>query len=335
MNRRASPAVLGPVKTPALMDRLLERSSRTFALTIPLLPEPTRCEVTVAYLLFRVADTLEDATRWSRDGKLAELGRFAELLQSPSSDAAERLAEDWRREPPCEHAGYRELLSELPAVMATAATLSGGARKAIVVHTLRTIDGMASFVRRECSGVLRLDSVEDLQDYCYAVAGIVGEMLTELFVLDRPALRTVAPALRRDAPKFGEALQLVNILKDAASDSSLGRRYLPESVDRAVVFSLAREDLSTAGRYTATLERAGAPRGVVGFNALPMMLAWATLARVEVLGPGSKLTRAEVGELAAGLEEALDRGAVGELWLRMQASGYDAPDAARLGELDA
>jgi len=316
------------------MDRLLEKSSRTFALTIPLLPEPTRCEVTVAYLLFRVADTIEDATLWSRDRKLAELERFAELLRSPSSGAAEHLAADWRREPPCEHAGYRDLLSEVPAVMATASTLSGGARKAIVAHSLRTIDGMASFVRRERGGVLRLESVADLQDYCYAVAGIVGELLTELFVLDRPALRSATPALRRDAPKFGEALQLVNILKDAAYDSSQGRTYLPESVDRAVVFALAREDLAIAGRYTAALERAGAPRGVVGFNALPMMLAWATLARVEARGPGSKLTRAEVGAIAGRLQGALDRGDVGDLWLRMQASGYDAPDAARLGELD-
>ena len=166
--------------------------------------------------------------------------------------------------------------------------------------------------------------MRELRDYCYVVAGIVGEMLTELFVLDRPDLEAVAPDLRRDAPKFGEALQLVNILKDAASDSSQGRRYLPEGVERAEVFALARQDLATAGRYTSMLERAGAPRGVVGFNALPMMLAWATLARVEAQGPGSKLTRAEVAGIVSRLETALRDGAVGALWMRMQASGYDA-----------
>ena len=327
MNRKTSHAVLGPVHTPAPMDHLLERTSRTFALTIPLLPEPTRCEVTVAYLLFRVADTLEDATLWPRDRKLADLEAFARLLRNPSSGAAERLAANWMREPPCGHAGYRELLSSLPAVMTTARTLSEAARAAIAAHTLRTIDGMVAFVSREHDGILWLDTVADLQGYCYAVAGIVGEMLTELFVLDRPGLAAVAPDLRRDAPKFGEALQLVNVLKDAASDSSQGRRYLPEGVDRAEVFALAREDLGTAGRYTSTLERAGAPRGVVGFNALPMMLAWATLARVEAQGSGSKLTRAEVAGIVSRLETALREGEVGALWKRMQASGYDAgPD---------
>ncbi len=179
---------------------------------------------------------------------------------------------------------------------------------------------MRSFVRRECDGTLQLDNVEDLEGYCYAVAGIVGEMLTELFLLDRPALKPVASVLRRDAPKFGEALQLVNILKDSDTDSSEGRKYLPQDVSRATVFALARKDLATAARYTVCLEKAGAPRGVVGFNAVPTMLAWATLSRVEEHGPGSKLTRTEVAEIVGRLNEALDRNAVGELWMQMQAS---------------
>jgi farnesyl-diphosphate farnesyltransferase len=320
MSRRVGHAELEGVVTPTPMDHLLERSSRTFALTIPVLPEPMRCQVTVAYLLFRVADTLEDATVWSREKKLAELGRLARFLEQPTERGAGELAADWLREPPCPHSGYLELLQELPAVMRTAGSLSDRAMGTIRAHTLRTIEGMSSFVAREQDGVLQLVSLEDLQAYCYAVAGIVGEMLTELFLLDRPALHPLAPTLRQDAPKFGEALQLVNILKDSASDTTEGRRYLPRDVDRAEVFALARADLETAGRYTGRLEKAGAPRGVVGFNALPMMLAWATLARVQRQGPGSKLTRAEVGEIVSRLERALDRQAVTELWTEMRST---------------
>ena len=55
-----------------VLDGLLVKTSRTFALSIPVLPEPTRREVTVAYLLFRIADTLEDSTLWSRERKLEE-----------------------------------------------------------------------------------------------------------------------------------------------------------------------------------------------------------------------------------------------------------------------
>ena len=51
-----------------LLDQLLERTSRTFALSIPLLPEPARREVTLAYLLLRIADTLEDGIQFHPNG---------------------------------------------------------------------------------------------------------------------------------------------------------------------------------------------------------------------------------------------------------------------------
>src|SRR5580700_1817276 len=63
------------------IDRLLLRTSRTFALAIPQLPDPLRREVGVAYLLFRVADTFEDATRWPRADRLAALADFERLLR--------------------------------------------------------------------------------------------------------------------------------------------------------------------------------------------------------------------------------------------------------------
>ena len=58
----------------------------------------------------------------------------------------------------------------------------------IAEHTLRTIEGMSSFLERESGSELQLRDVRDLRDYCYAVAGIVGEMLTELFLKDDDAL---------------------------------------------------------------------------------------------------------------------------------------------------
>ena len=53
------------------LDDLLLETSRTIALTIPLLPEPTRRAVCLSYLLFRVSDTFEDASRWARDDRVA------------------------------------------------------------------------------------------------------------------------------------------------------------------------------------------------------------------------------------------------------------------------
>jgi farnesyl-diphosphate farnesyltransferase len=58
------------------LDLLLEKTSRTFALSIPLLPEPTRREVMIAYLLFRIADTFEDSSSWPRESRIEALEQF-------------------------------------------------------------------------------------------------------------------------------------------------------------------------------------------------------------------------------------------------------------------
>lgn len=288
---------------------LLEKTSRTFALSIPLLPEPTRDEVTVAYLLFRIADTFEDATAWPRDRRTGALEEFCRLLEAPRREDAPRLAAEWARHVPVEHQGYRELLRETPFVLERYASLEEEGRETILRHTVRTARGMAGIVERtDGDGVLRLRDLQDLRDYCYIVAGIVGEMLTDLFLSRRPRLDPVAPYLRERSARFGEGLQLVNILKDSATDANEGRLYLPPEVGRTEVFELAHRGLEAAAEYTLALQEAGAERGIVAFNALPIRLALATLARVEEGGPGSKISRDEVWTIVEGLERALDEG---------------------------
>jgi len=292
------------------LQDLLVKTSRTFALAIPQLPQPTRREVTVAYLLFRIADTFEDASvLWDRPGRLAALEEFDHLLSEPSVERARRSVDKWTTDPPTDHAGYLELLGETPLVVAALLDLSPGARQAIVVHTRRTSRLMAEYVTQsDGEGVLRLRDIEDLRAYCYAVAGIVGEMLTDLFLLSGESVAASAGFLRERASAFGEGLQLVNILKDSASDAVEGRNFLPSSVDRDEVFALARTDLQAATEYARELQRAGAEAGVVAFTALPVELAWATLDRVEEAGPGSKITRERVLALYAQVHEAIREG---------------------------
>jgi farnesyl-diphosphate farnesyltransferase len=289
------------------LEELLFKTSRTFALSIPLLPEPTRREVTVAYLLFRIADTLEDATAWAPAQQVEELRRLAALLTRPTPEGSRDLAHRWLEDPPLQNPYYLELLAELAAVVDALQELAEGSRELVRAQTLRTIERMASFVQRaRANHTLQLRTVSELQDYCYAVAGIVGEMLTELFLIASPRLESIAPALRARAGKFGEALQLVNILKDSAADADDGREYLPPDVGLDTVFELARSDLDTAGCYVRDLQQAGAPRGVVTFTALPVLLAWRTLDTVEQHGPGAKLTRGEVAQIAGSLQNDLD-----------------------------
>lgn len=299
------------------LDDLLTKTSRTFALAIPLLPEPTRRAVSVAYLLFRVADTFEDSTTWPREERLDALETFVELLElSPAerSGEAKRLSAAWLDRPPVEHEGYLELLRELPAVLAQLDELAPAVKQLVVKHTVRTTEGMASVVARaDERGNLRLGSVRELKDYCYIVAGIVGELLTEVFLHDSPSLATQQRELEQRMRSFGEGLQLVNILKDAGDDAVDGRVYLPPSVPRAELFALARTDLEDANRYVQALQRGGAPRGFLAFTGLSLVLAFAALDRIEADGAGAKVSRQDVMHLFETLERKLDGGGVLDL----------------------
>ena len=158
-------------------------------------------------------------------------------------------------------------------------------------HVLRTSRGMAGFVdRTDDDGELRLRDLPDLQAYCYVVAGIVGELLTELFLLGRPHLdagrRPPARALarlRRGAPARQHPQGLRLGRHRGAALPPRGRR------PRRGAGAGARATSGRRSSTCSTLQRAGAERGLVAFVALPVRLAAATLDRIEQAGPGSKL----------------------------------------------
>src|SRR3954466_5606285 len=185
-------------------DELLLRTSRTFALAIPLLPEPTRTEVKIAYLLFRIIDTFEDAHNWTPDRRAEALGRFIDLLDAPPGQAARQMTDACAQQPPVDRADYLELLAHIPYVLEEFQRLQPLAREYVSVNVGRTAEGMTSFVARtNGSGALTLETLRDLRDYCYTVAGIVGEMLTELYLLGRPELDPIGAELRARAARFG------------------------------------------------------------------------------------------------------------------------------------
>ena len=297
---------------PAGLQPLLQKTSRTFALTIPLLPEPLQMEVATAYLLFRIIDTFEDATHWDSGRRVKALGLFAQLMEGDDArDDLRTLTAQWLEDPPLDHAGYLDLLAATPEVIGWQRGLPPAAREQLRRHVVRSARGMMEVVgRTDGSGALQLQTLRELRDYCYAVAGIVGEMLTELFLLQSPRLKSVANELRARAVEFGEALQLVNILKDSQSDGAERRTYLPREASLAEVFTLARADLRRAIEYTELLRAAGADRGILAFNALNLRLAIATLHLLRSQGPGSKLTRVQVAGILAQVSSALGNGGV-------------------------
>jgi farnesyl-diphosphate farnesyltransferase len=298
-------AVMSPE---ARLKELLSETSRTFALCIPLLGDRLRIQVTIAYLLFRIADTFEDASHWPVADRLAALDAFCALLCNPDDAEARRLAAAWHARRPSAHAGYMRLIGDVPLVIEAFTALPLPVRDVMKDHIIRSARGMAKFVAMTEGGELQLRDMQQLRDYCYAVAGIVGEMCTEIFLLDAPELCAAALFLRSRAAAFGEGLQLVNILKDCVSDRAEGRTYIPAGARPQDVFSLSRTDLELATEYTLALQSSGAPPGTIAFNALPIALARATLDRLESSNGATKITRAEVFRIMRHVNEAVAKG---------------------------
>jgi farnesyl-diphosphate farnesyltransferase len=274
------------------LSDLLSRTSRTFALAIPLLPPEEEFEVTLAYLLLRIADTVEDAGRVPaivRSRLLRQLDQAVARLDLMEANCFTAACQTL---PLTENASYRELVMEFPSVLKAIADLPEPQRSVVVRYARSTIQGMQQFLlnaREGESTVIR--NAEQLREYCYLVAGLVGEMLTELFVIHAPVLSSIAPSLMEKARYFGEALQLTNVLKDSIDDCSEGRYFLHTPVLREQAFALAQDDVQHARQYVRLLESAGAPPRYIAFTRFPLDLAEATLDRVRLLGSGAKISR--------------------------------------------
>src|ERR1700735_5167562 len=115
---------------PALYE-LLTKTSRTFALAIPLLPEPTRSTVCLSYLLFRVADTLEDAGTWSRVARVQALAEWGELLARIDVASARAASARWIATGATRDEAYRELLDDVPHVLTDLSRLDATAQQIV------------------------------------------------------------------------------------------------------------------------------------------------------------------------------------------------------------
>jgi farnesyl-diphosphate farnesyltransferase len=208
-------------------DRILPYVSRTFALTIPQLPPVLSVPVTSAYLLCRIADTIEDEPALSAPETLAFLQRFSAVVAGSGEPTA--LARD------LEHrlsgrtlATERDLVSNMDRVIRVTANL-GEAQQAAIQRCVELMCyGMPRFQFN--ASIQGLPASSDLDDYCYYVAGVVGEMLTELFCDYSPDIAQRRPALNSLAASFAQGLQMTNILKDVWEDRSRGVCWLPQDV---------------------------------------------------------------------------------------------------------
>jgi farnesyl-diphosphate farnesyltransferase len=263
---KAFPAPPGPLHEPplaadeAFQETSLGEVSRTFALTIPVLPADVRRAVANAYLLCRIADTIEDDARLPAEAKAHYSEWFIAAVEGRA--CAEQLARELApRLAPETPEPERRLVAATPGVLRITRSLPPVQQAALARCVAVMSRGMAGYQAQGTRAGLA--TLKDMDRYCYYVAGVVGEMLTEIFCDSASDIRVHREALMPLAVSFGQALQMTNILKDVWEDRARGACWLPREVFARHGCDLSRADLSSAspGFGPGLAELVGVARG--------------------------------------------------------------------------
>lgn len=254
------------------MDMLLA-TSRTFFIPINRLPMGLKEAVTSAYLCMRAIDEIEDHPQLSSESKMNLLRSISMILKKPFND--DELMDVFHP--------YKALLPDVTMRMGDWIKLCPSSIQSnIASATVEMAEGMADWVSKEW----RIHTEEDLDQYTFTVAGLVGLLLTEIWMWYD------ATETDRDlAVAFGRGLQAVNILRNRDEDLSRGVDFFPDGWTEKEMFLYARRNLALADAYTESIK----PGPILDFCKIPLTLAHGTL---DALSAGeTKLSRTAVTEL--------------------------------------
>ena len=308
------------------LNNLLRATSRSFYLTLRVLPGAVRPQIGLAYLLARTTDTIADTEIVPLDLRLAALQKLRECIPGqniPSLNFGELARQQGS---PAEKLLLEKVGDSLAALRSFSAEDQKWIRDVLAVITSGQELDLRRFAKATlppdggAPNIVALETAAELDDYLWRVAGCVGEFWTKICRAHLfPNARLDEGRLIADGIRFGKGLQLVNVLRDLPADLKKGRCYLPmeklepakllpetllSPANEARFLPLFREYLDKAGAHLAA--------GWNYTNALPfgqfrlrLACAWPILlgartleklraANVIELQPRVKISRAEV-----------------------------------------
>ena len=255
---------------------VLKETSRTFYIPITLLKRQLRLTVGSAYLCMRAIDEIEDHDTMDADIKESLLRETKQLLLEEGAfnkDAYEMMVQPYKSDLPEVTIRLGDWLDICP---------DGIVRK-VREATAEMAGGMADWVKKDWV----IETKEDLDNYTYYVAGLVGVMLSDIWKWYDGTETDYDLAIG-----FGRGLQAVNILRNQHEDyAERGVRFIPEGWTRDDVFDYARENLDLAKQYMKDIKT----RNIYLFCKIPLALAERTLKAME--DGKEKMSRQEVEEV--------------------------------------
>jgi farnesyl-diphosphate farnesyltransferase len=278
-----------------LIGPLLRDVSRSFYLTLRVLPQEIRPQISLAYLLARATDTIADTKAVPRAKRVLALQQLQNLSHVPELGAiADRQTS----------AAERQLLERLEdCVIALGQFDEADSRR--IQKLLKTIIGGQIFDLQRFPGeteneLVALSNDEELDRYTYLVAGCVGEFWTKMCVAHLAALRNWdVEDMCALGVRFGKGLQLVNVLRDIPKDLRIGRCYLPVKEPQALLdprnfdavrklymrwLDTAVEHLDAGWQYTMAI-----PRGQTRLRLACIWPIWIGLKTIQRLRLGNPL----------------------------------------------
>lgn len=197
--------------------------SRSFAFCIARLPDPLREQVGLAYLLCRVLDCVEDA-QWKKSGdQVSQFNQFIAFMKNRPALSEIKVWID--KFPPGLPKAEIDLLQVSNELLSDFHSHQPEVQAALLNPILSMARGMSYFTQRKNDrGELKIRSIRELNQYCFFVAGVVGEILTSLIKLQNVNVRD---SELENAIHFGFFLQKINILKDQLEDEGQGRFFVP------------------------------------------------------------------------------------------------------------
>jgi len=246
---------------------MLKNTSRTFYIPISNLESGLREAVASAYLCMRALDEIEDHNELTDESKVKLLHGIYEAFKSPDiMEATKKILSP-----------YRAVLPAVTMQLDEWALLCPSSGAAIVY---RYITKMALHMAGWVQNGWNIYTEEDLDRYTYSVAGMVGEMLSELWLWYDGTQSDLTKAIA-----FGRGLQAVNIIRNRVEDLKRGVDFFPDGWGFKEMQQYTLRNLQLADSYISDLKDGPALK----FCKIPLALAHAT---VDLIAEGgSKLTR--------------------------------------------
>ena len=220
------------------LNNLLKATSRSFYLTLRVLPAAVRPQIGLAYLLARTTDTIADTEIVPLDQRLGALQQLRERMLGQNSAPLNFGELASQQGSPAE-----KLLLEKTGDSLSALQNFSAADQKLIRDVLATITSgqeldLRRFEKASAEKIIALETAAELDDYTFRVAGCVGEFWTRLCRAHLfPNARLDERQFVADGIRFGKGLQLVNILRDLPVDLKKGRCYLPmEKLEPAKLF---------------------------------------------------------------------------------------------------